>query len=76
MSTAVKLPVKVHRRVCLVITVDAVLAEELMADRQLSEDVAGRLSPTTLLVRPGRASAVVEQLRKIGHTPRVVGRTS
>jgi hypothetical protein len=69
-----RLRVKLHRRVCLVLTEDAVLAEELLARKKLAQDVAGRLSDRVLLVRPGRVEAVVEELRRMGHTPRVVGR--
>lgn len=67
-----RIPVKLHRRVVLVITEDAVLAEELLARRKLAQDVAGRLSERALLIRPSRAEAVVEELRKMGQTPRVV----
>ena len=68
-----RLFVKLHRRVSLVQTEDAVLAEELMADKGLVQDVLGRLTETVLLVRPGRAQAVVSQLHKMGHTPQVLG---
>jgi len=71
MSTpGVRLPVKLHRRVCLIYTEDAVLAEELLSRRQLAEDVVGRLTERVLLVRPGRVAAVVEELQRMGHTPR------
>ncbi|HJZ91513.1 MAG TPA: hypothetical protein VKE40_11620 [Gemmataceae bacterium] len=69
-----RLPVKLHRRVCLVLTEDAVLAEELLARKKLAQDVAGRLTDKVLLVRPGRVEAVLEELRRMGHTPQVVGR--
>ena len=69
-----RLPVKLHRRVCLVLTEDAVLAEELLARKKLAQDVVGRLSERALLVRPGRVDSVVEELRRMGHTPQVVGR--
>ena len=39
-----RLPAKLHRRVCLVLTEDAVLAEELLARKKLAGEVAGRLS--------------------------------
>ena len=71
-----RLAVRLHRRVCLVLTEDAVLAEELLARKKLAQDVAGRLSDRALLVRPGRVEAVVEELRRMGHTPRVVGRAA
>ena len=69
-----RLPAKLHRRVCLVLTEDAVLAEELLARKKLAGEVAGRLSDRALLVRPGRVDAVLDELRKMGHTPSVVGR--
>ena len=69
-----RLPVKLHRRVSLVLTEDAVLAEELLARKKLAQEVAGRLSDRVLLVRPGRVDAVLDELRKMGHTPQVVGR--
>ena len=56
-APATRLPVKLHRRVCLVQTEDALLAEELLARKKLAQDVAGRLTDTILLVRPGRAEA-------------------
>src|SRR5204863_26011 len=57
-----------------VLTQDAALAEELLARKKLAQDVAGRLSETALLIRPGRVEAVVEELRRMGQTPQVVGR--
>ena len=70
-STA-RLPVKLHRRVHLVLTEDAVLAEELLAHRKLAQDVVGRLADSVLLIRPGRVEAVVQELRRMGHTPQVL----
>jgi hypothetical protein len=67
-----RIPVKVHRRVALVQTEDAVLAEEILANRKLAQEVVGRLAERVLLVRPGRAEAVVQELQKMGHTPQVV----
>jgi hypothetical protein len=55
-----------------VFTEDAVLAEELLARKKLAQDLAGRLTDRVLLVRPGRVDAVVEELQKMGHTPRLV----
>lgn len=67
-----RIPVKVHRRVALIQTEDAVLAHEILANRKVAQEVVGRLSDRVLLVRPGRADAVVQELRKMGHTPQVV----
>ena len=66
-----RLPVKLHRGVCLVQTEDAVLAEELLARKKLAQDIVGRLTDRVLLVRPGRVEAVVQELQKMGHTPQV-----
>lgn len=67
-----RIPVKLHRRVCLVHTEDAVLAEELLSRRQLAQDIVGRLTDQVLLIRPGRVQAVVEELQCMGHTPKVI----
>lgn len=67
-----RLPVKQHRRVCLIQTEDAVLAEEVLANSKLAQDVVGRLTDCVLLVRPGRVDAVVQELQKSGHTPQVI----
>ena len=71
-TSGTRIPVKVHRRVCLVQTEDAVLAEELLARKKLSQDVVGRLTDRVLLVRPGRVESVVQELQKMGHTPQVL----
>jgi hypothetical protein len=70
-NTGARIPVKLHRRVCLVETEDAVLAEELLARKKLAQDVVGRLTERVLLIRPGRAEAVLSELQKMGHTPQV-----
>jgi hypothetical protein len=67
-----RIPVKLHRRVCLIQTEDAILAEEILAHKKLAQDIAGRLAEHVLLVRPGRVDAVVQELRKLGHTPQVL----
>jgi hypothetical protein len=72
MSNGTRLPVKIHRRVCLVLAEDAPLAEEILARRKLGQDVAGRLSDRVLLLRQGRVEAVVEELKRMGQTPRVI----
>lgn len=72
MSDKARIPVKLHRRVCLVQTEDAVLAEELLARKKLAVDIVGRLTDRVLLVRPGRVEAVVQELQTMGHTPAVI----
>jgi hypothetical protein len=69
---ASRIPVKVHRRVSLVYTDDALLAEELLARKKLAEDILGRLTPQVLLLRPGKVQAVIDELKKMGHSPRVL----
>ena len=73
-NTGARIPVKLHRRVCLVQTEDAVLAEELLARKKLAQEIVGRLTDRVLLVRPGRVEAVVQELQKMGHTPQVADR--
>jgi hypothetical protein len=70
-KSGVRIPVKLHRRVCLVQTEDAVLAEELLARKKLAQDVVGRLTDRVLFIRPGRVESVVQELQKMGHTPQV-----
>jgi hypothetical protein len=66
------MPVKLHRNVSLIQTADPLLAEELLARKNLARLVVGRLSETVLLVRPESEESVVDELRRMGHTPRVV----
>ena len=65
-------PVKLHKQVALIRTTDPILIEELMARKSLARLVAGRLSDTVLLVRPEEEDAILDELRRMGHTPRVV----
>ena len=71
-SPATRIPVKLHRRVSLIQTEDALLADELLASKKLAQDILGRLSDCVLLVRPGRVEAVVQEMQRLGHTPQVV----
>ena len=57
----------------LIRTTEPVLAEELLARKTLARWVVGRLSETVLLVQPDESEAVIEELRRMGHTPRIVG---
>ena len=70
-TSGARIPVKLYRRVCLIQTEDAVLAEELLARKKLAQDLVGRLTDRVLLIRPGRVDAVVAELQKMGHTPQV-----
>jgi len=72
MSPAVRIPVKLHKHVTLIRTAEPLLVEELLARKNLARLLAGRLSETVLLVRPEEEDAVLEELRRMGHTPRVV----
>lgn len=67
-----RIPVKLHRHVSLIETVDAALAEELLARKGLARLVAGRLSDTILLVHPGHEESLLEELRRMGQAPRIV----
>jgi hypothetical protein len=73
MTTAgARIAVKLHKNVTLVRTTEPVLSDELLARKTMSRWVVGRLSDTVLLVQPDEADAVIEELRRMGHTPRVV----
>ncbi len=63
-----------HRRVCLVLTEDGLLAEEILARKKLASDISGRLTNEVLLVRTGRLESVVAELQRMGHTPQVLQR--
>jgi hypothetical protein len=67
-----RIPVKLHRQVSMIHTEDAVLAEELLANKKLAQDIVGRLADCVLLVRHGRVEAVVQELQRLGHTPQVI----
>jgi hypothetical protein len=71
-SPLTRIPVKLHKRVSLIRTVDPILAEELLARKTLARMVVGRLSETVLLVHAEEEEALLEELRRMGHTPRVV----
>ncbi len=71
-SSTARIPVKLHKNVTLLKTSEPVLAEELLARKALARWVLGRLSETVLLVQPDQSDAVIEELRRMGHTPRVV----
>ena len=74
MISNARIGVKLHKNVTLIRTTDPVLAEELLARKTLARWVVGRLSDTVLLVQPDEADVVIEELRRMGHTPRVVHR--
>ena len=71
-APAARIPVKLHKQVALIRTADPLLAEELLARKGLARMIAGRLSETVLLVRAEEEAAILEELRRMGHTPRVV----
>ncbi|HEV3163225.1 MAG TPA: hypothetical protein VGZ22_04225 [Isosphaeraceae bacterium] len=71
-SPGQRIPVKLHKQVALIRTTEPVLTEELLARKSLARLVAGRLSDTVLLVRAEEEEAVLDELRRVGHTPRIV----
>jgi hypothetical protein len=71
-ATPARIPVKLHKQVALIRTADPLLAEELLARKTLARMIAGRLSETVLMVRAEDEEAILEELRRMGHTPRVV----
>ena len=72
-STAnARIAVKLHRRVCLVQTEDAVLAEEcLRAQEARRRVIVGRLTEAACCsCGPAASRRWLQELQKMGHTPR------
>ena len=65
-------PVKLHKQVALIRTSEPIITQELLARKSLARLIAGRLSDTVLLVRSEDEEAILDELRRMGHTPRVV----
>ena len=72
MSSIARISVKLHKHVSLIRASEPIVAEELLARKTLTRLVVGRLSETVLLVRAEDEEAILEELRRMGHTPRVV----
>ena len=70
-SPAARVSVKLHRNVSLIQTADPVLTEELLARKSLARLVLGRISETVLLVHAEEEEAILDELRRMGQTPRV-----
>jgi hypothetical protein len=71
-NPAARIPVKLHRQVSLIRTSEPLVTEELLARKSIARLIAGRLSETVLLVRLDDEDALLDELRRMGHTPRVV----
>lgn len=71
-SASLRIPVKLHKHVTLIQTVEPLVTEELLARKPLSRLIMGRLSDTVLLVHPEEEDSVLEELRRMGHTPRII----
>jgi hypothetical protein len=48
------------------------VTQELLARPKLSRWIVGQLREDVLLIRPGTVDEVVGELRRMGHTPRIV----
>jgi len=71
-ASPMRIPVKLHKQVSLIRTAEPFLAEELLARKSLARMVVGRLSETVLLVHVEEEEALLDELRRMGHSPRVV----
>jgi hypothetical protein len=67
-----RIPIKLHKQVALIRTAEPLLAEELLARKTLARMVVGRLSDSVLLVPAEEEEAILDELRRMGHAPRVV----
>ena len=70
-NPAARIPVKLHKQVSLIRTADPMLAEELLARKSLARLILGRISGTVLLVHSEEEDAIIDELRRMGQTPRV-----
>ncbi len=66
-----RIPVKLHKQVSLIRTADPMLAEELLARKSLAKLILGRISDTVLLVHAEEEDAIIDELKRMGQTPRV-----
>lgn len=71
-SPPARTPIKLHKQVALIRASEPLVAQELMARKSLARLIAGRLSETVLLVRSEDEEEILDELRRMGHTPRVV----
>ena len=71
-SVGARISVKLHKHVTLIRVSEPLVAEELLARKTLARLIVGRLSETVMLVRAEDEEAILEELRRMGHTPRVV----
>lgn len=69
-----RIPVKVHRRVCVIRSEDPAVIEEILSRKKLQNEIAGRLTASSVLVKPGRTEPIIAELLKLGHTPKIVQR--
>ncbi|WZO97632.1 hypothetical protein EP7_004674 [Isosphaeraceae bacterium EP7] len=67
-----RIAVKLHKQVSLIRTSEPMVAEEILARKSLARMIVGRLSETVLLVRPEDEDSILDELRRLGHTPRIV----
>lgn len=66
-----RIPIKLHKNVSMIRATDPLLIEEILARKPLARLVVGRLSETVVLVRPEDEEALLDELRRMGQTPRV-----
>lgn len=64
--------VTAHRPVSLLEVQDSADLDVLLLDSKLAPHLLTRLSPTVALLAKGSEKAVLDALRKAGHTPKVV----
>jgi hypothetical protein len=65
-------PPTLHLGLTLLEVTEPHLLEDLRRDRRLGALIEGQLSPTVAVVRPGGEEALVQQLRRLGHFPRLL----
>lgn len=62
-----------HAPLVLIEVADGADLSALLSDSRLAPLIVARLSDTAALALPGNARALLDALRKAGHTPKVAG---
>lgn len=67
-----RIPIKLHRNVALIRASDPLLVEEILARKTIARLVVGRLSEAAILVRAEDEETLIDELKKLGQSPRIV----
>ncbi len=61
-----------HRQLIVIEVAESEILDMLQADRRIAPFIVAKLSDSVALVAAGKASLVIKQLLKAGHTPKII----